>query len=164
LPECKPSKLIWSYDTAFKTKAENDYTASQLWGKFGGDYYLLDFHKERIEFPALKARAKASYNSQPRPDALIIEDKASGQSLIQELRRDSQVPVIAVKVDSDKVSRCYAVTPLIEAGRVFLPSQHPNLQDFLLECTSFPLGAHDDQVDAMSQALAYLKGSEVWVV
>jgi predicted phage terminase large subunit-like protein len=164
LPEGKPSKLVWSYDTAFKTKAENDYTASQLWGKWGGDYYLLDLRKERLEFPELKRRALASYEGSPRPDALLIEDKASGQSLIQELRKNSRVPVIAVKVDSDKVSRCYAVTPLIEAGRVYLPAKHPLIDDFVQECTAFPLGAHDDQVDAMTQALNHLKGAEVWVV
>ena len=88
----------------------------------------------------------------------LVEDKASGQSLIQELKRDTRLPVRAIKADTDKISRTYAITPTCEAGRVHLPERAPWLNDFLDELMMFPGGPHDDQVDSMTQALAYLQG------
>jgi predicted phage terminase large subunit-like protein len=90
------------------------------------------------------------------PSAVLIEDKASGQSLIQELQRDTRLPVLAVKVDKDKVSRAYAITPTCEAGRVYLPERAAWLEDFLDELMMFPSGPHDDQVDTFTQGLHYL--------
>ncbi|MGC9237825.1 MAG: phage terminase large subunit, partial [Thiomonas sp.] len=90
------------------------------------------------------------------PSAILIEDKASGQSLIQELQRATRLPVLPVKVDRDKIARASAITPLIESGRVLLPESAPWVSDFIEECSSFPVGAHDDRVDSMTQALDYL--------
>jgi hypothetical protein len=87
----------------------------------------------------------------------LIEDRASGQSLIQDLKRDTRMPLLAIKVDSDKKSRAHAVTGLIEAGRVYLPERAPWLADFLDEISAFAQGAHDDQVDSMTQALNYMR-------
>jgi predicted phage terminase large subunit-like protein len=88
-----------------------------------------------------------------------VEDAASGQSLIQELKNSTALPVKPVKVDRDKVSRAYAVTPLCEAGRVYLPQGAPWLANFLDEHSSFDKGVHDDQVDTTTQALNYFRGS-----
>ena len=90
-----------------------------------GDIYIVDLIRDRFEFPELKRRM-ISLNNLWRGRGLrgiYIEDKASGQSLIQELKRESGVSVIPYKVSTDKVTRLSAVLPLIEGGRVFLPEQ-----------------------------------------
>jgi phage terminase large subunit-like protein len=85
-----------------------------------------------------------------------MEDAASGQSLIQELRTTA-LPILPIKADSDKLSRAAAVTPLLEAGKVFLPESAPWLADYLDELAAFPTGPHDDAVDSTTQALNYLR-------
>jgi len=123
-----------------------------------GDIYLLDVIRNKYDFPELKRRA-ISVNTLWRGRGLrgfYIEDKASGQSLIQELKTASGLSVIPYKVSTDKVSRVNAVTPLIEGGRVFVPENAPWLDDFMNECQSFPSGKHDDQVDALSMGLDIL--------
>jgi predicted phage terminase large subunit-like protein len=111
--------------------------------------------KSRVEFPELK-RQVASQAAAWHPSAILVEDSASGQSLIQELRT-TNLPILPVKADSDKISRAQAVTPLIESGRVFLPQAAGWLPDFLDELAAFPNAAHDDQVDSVTQALNYLR-------
>ena len=91
------------------------------------------------------------------PDALVIEDKASGQSLIQGLQAETRHPVIGIKPDADKETRANAVTSLFEAGRVLLPYDEPWLKSLESELFMFPLGRHDDQVDSVTQALRYMK-------
>lgn len=117
---------------------------------------MLHLWRGRVEFPELK-RVLASLAEQWKPDAILVEDRARGQSLIQELRLDNSLPVLPVKVDSDKLARAQAVTPLVEAGRVFLPESPPWLGDFLDELAAFPSGVHDDIVDSTTQALNYLR-------
>jgi predicted phage terminase large subunit-like protein len=148
-------RIIHSWDTAFKTKASNDYSVRTIWGETERGYYLLDVFKQRVEFPELK-RIVTSYPAHLKPHAILIEDKASGQSLLQELRRATSLPLVPIKVDTDKVARAYAVTPLIEAGRVFLPKSAEWLADYVSSLASFPNGAHDDDVDSTTQALGYL--------
>ena len=93
--------------------------------------------------------------------ALYIEDKASGQSIIQDLRRESGMAVVPYKVQSDKVSRVNSITPMIQGGRVYLPQTADWLDTFVDECVSFPSGRHDDQVDAMSMAVDILSRQAV---
>lgn len=152
-------KLKWimqSWDTAFKKGAENDYSVCTTWGVCDTGYYLLDSWKGKVEFPELKRTAKnlaAKWN----PRAILIEDKASGQSLIQELRTNTKLNIISVPVDSDKQTRAYAVTPFIEAGNVYLPDGTEWVQDFIDECAVFPNGVHDDAVDSMTMFLNYIR-------
>jgi ribosomal protein S27AE len=86
-----------------------------------------------------------------------VEDKASGRSLIQEIQHDTALPVIAVKIDTDKVACAQALTPLIESGRVFLPEGAAWLPDYMDELASFPRAVHDDMVESTTQALNYLR-------
>ena len=90
---------------------------------------------------------------------VLLEDKASGQSLIQELRRTTNLPIIPQKADSDKISRVCTIAPLIEAGKVFVLQDRPWVSDFLEECGQFPLAPHDDQIDALTYGLTYLSSS-----
>jgi len=150
------NRIVQSWDTAFKKGTENDFSVCTTWGVADNGYYLLHLWRGRVEFPELK-RVLASLAEQWKPNAILVEDKASGQSLIQELKLSTALPVMPFKVDSDKQTRAQAVTPLMEAGRIFLPESAPWVSDFVEEMACFPNGIHDDVVDATTQALNYLR-------
>ncbi|MBU8921374.1 MAG: phage terminase large subunit [Bacteroidales bacterium] len=150
-------RIIHSWDTAFKDKQQNDYSVCTVWGETQTGYYLLDVWRGKVEFPELKRTVIALFE-RDKPTAVIVEDKASGQSLIQELERETKIPVLPVKVDSNKVARANAVTPTIEAGRVFIPKSAPWQFDYIEELSAFPNAEHDDQVDSTTQALSFMRG------
>lgn len=144
--------LAIGVDTAFKAKAVNDYSVFSVGGiTEAGDIYLLKVFREKLEFPDLKRKAIA-INAAYRGMGLRgfwIEDNASGQSLIQELRANSGVPVLPWKPGAnDKVLRMTSVTPLIEGGRVFIPEEADWLEDWLAELVAFPSVKNDDQADS----------------
>src|ERR1035437_4922821 len=151
-------QIVVSLDTAFKSGSSNDYSVGLVLGVGETGYFVLDIWRDRVEFPAL-LRAVEMLALKWRPDRVLIEDKASGQSLIQELQTSSRLAIEPVKVDSDKVTRATACTPLVEAGKVFLPEDAAWLADFLEEVSSFPASPHDDMVDALSQALNFTRES-----
>ena len=150
------AKIIQSWDTAFKKNAENDYSVCTTWAVLDNGYYLLDVWRSRVEFPELKKIVVSKYE-EFGPDEVLIEDKGSGQSLIQELERGTRIPIKGIKVEQDKITRVHVVTPLIESGKVYLPENAIWLKEFMSECEDFPNGQFDDAVDSMSQALSYLK-------
>jgi len=163
-PECQ--FIIQTYDTAFSTSRTADYSVIQTWGIFHDydeDYghashlILLGNTRGRYEYPELRRIAQELYR-EFRPDVCIIEKKASGQSLIQDMRR-AGLPVLDYLPDKDKVARVYASTPMMEAGRVWLPKNKIWADDLFSECMSFPNGSHDDQVDCMTMAVHYMKDS-----
>lgn len=157
-PRASFEKIVMSLDTAFKNREDNDFSVCTIWGVTASGYYLLDMWRERALYPELK-QACISLAESWKPDWVIIEDKASGQSLIQELKRDTKLPVKPIKVDKDKVSRASANTPLIESGNVFVPDPlwQPWARDFIEEHTGFPQEEYDDIVDSTSQALMFMK-------
>jgi len=150
-------QIIQVWDTAFQAKQTNDYSVCSTWAQTSSGVYILDVFRERVEFPELVRVAKDLY-ARWNPVAVAIENRASGQSLIQTLRRETDIPVIAAPADTDKVSRATAVTPYVESGRVFLPESAPWVAEWIEEHASFPMGAHDDQVDTSSIALKRLFG------
>jgi predicted phage terminase large subunit-like protein len=156
------SRVVLSADTAFKEKEENDYSVILAGGECTlpglAGIYLLDRWKEQAGYPALKEKARTMGDAyRPRGlTAFLVEDKASGQSLIQELRQDTLLPVVAVKVEADKVSRAHAVVPTWEAGTIYLPEGAPWVDDFLAQLYGFPKLAHDDDVDAFTQLVRYI--------
>lgn len=153
LPEC--SQVIISLDTAFSEKQSADYSVAVVIGQHERGVLILDVVRERYAYPQLKGVAK-ELAARWRPTAVLIEDKASGQSLVQDLQQNTSLPVRAVGTDGDKVSRAHTVTPTWEAKRVFAPRDAPWLDDLEWELYSFPKGAHDDQVDALVQGVRYL--------
>ncbi|SDC50464.1 phage uncharacterized protein (putative large terminase), C-terminal domain-containing protein [Sphingomonas sp. YR710] len=155
LPQVR--RIVQSWDTAFKTGAQNDYSVCMSWAEcVDGNVYALDRWKAKVEYPELKRMAVA-LAARHRPHAILVEDKASGQSLIQELRRDSAgLAIVPIRVDTDKIARAFAVTPLIESGRVLLPEGADWIADYVMAMGMFPNGAHDDDVDSTTQALGYL--------
>jgi predicted phage terminase large subunit-like protein len=90
------------------------------------------------------------------PEAILMEDKASGQSMLQDLRSETALPLIAVMPKGDKMTRLARVSAMIEAGSVALPYHARWLAGFEQEIMAFPNAAHDDQVDAFSQYLGWV--------
>lgn len=143
---------VMAIDTAFKTGVANDYSVIETWGEGDNSYYLVNMWREQVEYPDLK-RAIIEQAALYRPDIILIEDAASGQSIIQDLLRTTTLPIVAVKAKGSKQSRADSVTPLWEAGKVALPEDAPWLHVFLEEHLAFPFGAHDDTVDPGVYAL-----------
>jgi len=157
-------RIVQSWDTAYKAKQINDPSACTTWAETDNGYYLLHTFVKRLEYPDLK-RAIISMADEWKPDALLIEDKASGQSLIQELTNETRHPVIAITVKDDKETRASTVSSLFESGRVFFPYDANWLSELESELVVFPRGKHDDQVDSMSQALRWMRNdtTEIFV-
>ncbi len=155
------TRIACSWDTAFKEKQLNDPSACTIWGmtKNNSEFYLLEVVAERLGFPALKKRVIGIHDKfrgvLRRPVPVIVEDRGSGQSLIQELKNSTSIPVIAVTPENNKQIRLDAVAPIIEAGRVFLPDRAPWLVPYETELTRFPLWRTDDLVDSTSQFLQW---------
>jgi len=156
--ELTMSRVIQIWDTAHKEKQQNDRSACLTLAqtRIPTRYYVLDLFVGRLAFPDLTRAATAQYDKW-NPDRVIIEDKSSGISLIQQLRRDTHVPLRAIPAVDDKVTRANTVTGIIEAGQVFIPERAPWLADFLKEIGDFPTGAHDDIVDVLVHGLRFLK-------
>jgi predicted phage terminase large subunit-like protein len=149
--------IIQSWDTAFKDKKQNDYSVCTTWGVAHNGYYLINRWKGKVLFPELKNIAK-TLHAQYQPTEVLVEDKASGQSLIQELRRDTAIPIIPISVDTDKIARANSCTAQIEGGNVYLPSDTIEnwVPDYLYNMSAFPNASHDDDVDSTSQFLNYM--------
>jgi predicted phage terminase large subunit-like protein len=153
--------IIQSYDTAYSKKETADFSAITTWGVFypdadsGPNIILLDVTKGRWDFPELKRIAKDQYD-QWSPDNVLIEAKATGITLQQELRRMG-IPVTMYspggrRAGQDKVSRAHSVAPLLEAGMVWAPDTDW-AEDLVEECAAFPNGDNDDLVDSTVQCL-----------
>ncbi|MEN6621513.1 MAG: phage terminase large subunit [Smithella sp.] len=147
---------VWSWDTAIKKGQHNDYSVGQLWAVCHNGFYLVDQWRNKVEYASLKNMVKSLYAQTPSSEVLI-EDKASGQQLIQDLKSDSTLPVIAMmpgkNMALDKISRVQIISPTFEAGKVYLPEGKPWLAEYIMELTNFPEVEHDDQCDATSQAI-----------
>jgi predicted phage terminase large subunit-like protein len=148
--------VIQSWDTASKAGELNDYSVCTTWAIVADRYYLLDVVRERLEFPALKQRV-VDEADRWGAQIVLIEDKGSGMSLLQELQSTGFYRGRGMNPVGDKASRLVGVTAMIEAGRVFLPHSAGWLEDFLLELCGFPAVRHDDQVDSTSQALDWFR-------
>jgi predicted phage terminase large subunit-like protein len=150
------SQVIQTWDTGFKTTAGSAYSVCQTWGRGPFGFILLDRFRERLEWPDLERKVIQLYNEQ-RPQAVLIEDRASGQSLIQSLNRNTSIPIIPIQAVLDKVLRARVVSPLFEAGRVWVPDSSiaPWIGEVVDFWASFPNTKFLDDTDAMSQVLQY---------
>jgi predicted phage terminase large subunit-like protein len=148
---------VFSVDTAVKGGLRNDWSVLMCWYIAERRYYLRYVWRRRVEFPELLRSVKAIANEW-MPEKIVIEDKGSGSGLIQTLRDDPEgFPVIAYEPGPmDKESRMRVQAHKIEGGQVFLPREAPWKEDFLEEIRRFPGGAHDDQIDALSQFLDHV--------
>ena len=158
--EIPPVKyILQSYDTAFSKKESADYSAITTWGIFepeeGGpdNIVLMDAQRGRWNFPELKEKAYEEYEYW-EPDMVLVEAKATGTPLIDELRLRG-IPALgfAPGKGRDKVTRMHMVAPLFEAGVVWAPIDKKFADEVIEEVVSFPNGDHDDFCDSMTLAL-----------
>lgn len=155
-PPAEFIRLVQSWDTAYKPDEHNDPSVCTTWGQTRTGFYLLDVYRAKPDFPALQ-RAAISLAQRWKPHAVLIEEKGSGISLVQQLRATTSLPIIPVDPGSQKkIDRLVAVSSLFESGRVYLPSASAWSLDYEVELTIFPLAPHDDQVDSTSQALSWM--------
>jgi len=164
-PGSRPSRftcILQSWDTANKSGELNDYSVGTTWGAYNDHYYLLDVFRRRLNYPELK-RAVIEQARLHETECILIEDKASGTALIQDLEKDCLFGIKPYEAPpgADKILRLHAQTALFESGRVLLPNSAVWLDEYVRELTSFPGGKHDDQVDSTTQALDYLKRNAV---
>ena len=158
--------VIQSYDTAYSKKETADFSAISTWGIFQTANYkdniiLLDCQKDRWEFPQLKKIAFQQYKYWD-PDTIVVEAKASGMPLIQELRQKG-IPVMSYSPSKghDKMTRVNSIAPVFESGMVWAPDKK-FAEEMIEECAAFPYGEHDDLVDSMTQAIMrYRQGNFV---
>jgi predicted phage terminase large subunit-like protein len=158
--------VVTAWDTAFKESETSDYSAAVTIGFLGSrgpngelpGLYVLHAWHGRVAFSELKEKAKG-FALEWRPNVVIVEDAASGQSLLQELKLDTALPLHPQKVQGDKLVRAAAAEPTISAGRVMLPEGAPWGEEFLHEVCAFPSGSHDDYVDALVHAIIYLRST-----
>lgn len=147
--------VVQSWDTATKADQSNDYSVCTTWLVRDQSAWLLDVYRSKLEYPDLRKRIEIEAQHHDASQVLI-EEAGSGISLIQDLRRNSDLKIIGVAPKDDKATRLLSVTPLIEAGRIAVPSDAPWLADFRSELTVFPNGKHDDQVDSLTQFLRWM--------
>ena len=156
--------VLQSWDTAFSTKEKTSYSARTTWGVFRKNgqvnAIVLDMWYDRVTYPELRKIAQESYNDY-EPDAVLIEKKASGQSLLQDLRM-AGVPVLEYMPDRDKEARAHASSALLEDGRIWYPSDKKWCKDLIDICASFPATDNDDIVDTCTQA--WLRLRKGWFV
>lgn len=155
-PPREDMRVIQSWDTAIKSGGGHDASACLTFGVTQDGYWLLEAMTLREEYPSLR-RAVLAQAERWKPEAILIEDKASGQSLLQDLRASTPLPLLAFLPRQDKRTRLASISPLIEAGKVRLPASAAWLSAFEQELLAFPHAPHDDQVDALSQFLDWAR-------
>ena len=168
------SYIIQSYDTAFEEDEESDYSARTTWGvfeyeerlnpklpwtaKYKGQkrmcLLLMERMNKRMEFPVLRENAMEAAELW-KPDKILIEKKASGHSLAQELRR-AGLPVARIRVQDSKFVRAHAASLVLERGCVFYVKRNW-AQEVITQCGNFPADDHDDMVDTVTMALMWLR-------
>jgi predicted phage terminase large subunit-like protein len=151
-------QVVQSWDTANKPTELSDYSVCTTWGVKEKHLYLTNVYRKRLDYPDLK-RAVGEQARMFDASTILIEDKASGTQLIQELVKDGEHAIKQYKPNGDKIMRMHSVTSTIENGFVHVPEIAPWLADFLHELVTFPNGKYDDQADSTSQALDWFKHS-----
>jgi predicted phage terminase large subunit-like protein len=151
------TEIVQSWDLAFKDTATSDFVVGQVWLRRGAHMWLLDQVRGRWSFTETVHQVRTLSARWPQAVAKYVEDKANGPAVIDALHRTVH-GLIPVNPEGGKVARAQAVSPLVEAGNVHLPAPEiaPWVGDLVEEAAAFPHGAHDDQVDAMTQALTRL--------
>jgi predicted phage terminase large subunit-like protein len=168
--------IVQSWDTSFKDRTANDYVAGQIWGQVGADVYLLASRVERMSLSRTKDAMRAFHALVETrwgglPHRILIEKSANGVEIIMELQRELR-GVVAVTASVSKVARAEAAEPALESGNIYVPGvRDPDspsgydaaatpafTQSLVEQCAVFPNGQHDDEVDAFTQAVNWMRG------
>jgi predicted phage terminase large subunit-like protein len=162
LPKMSEMSTCFSWDMTFKKTDGSDYVAGGAWGLKRADYFLIDQRRARMTFGEAKDAVKNFCNDYPDIMTVLIEDKANGPAIIDQLK-DEIVGIEPVPTEAGKEARAHAVSAIPRSGHLILP--HPSLPGFewvkgyVDEMVRFPKAPHDDQVDQTTQALRYLHGN-----
>jgi len=151
-------RIAQFWDCAQKVGLSNDYSVCSTWAESDTGYYLINVHRGKHEAPELE-RVAVNLAAKHKPNAIVIEDKSSGSSLIQYMQRNTRLPVVAFNPKGDKELRLIAATPTIQAGNCHLPIGQDWVEDFILEHERFPNAKHDDQCFAAGTMIATLFGN-----
>ncbi len=157
-------RIIQSWDTANKAGELNDYSVCTTWGEKDKRFYVLHVFRRRLEYPDLKRAVKEQAQIH-NATTIVIEDKASGTQLIQDLIAEGVSGITRYEPPAcDKIMRFHGQTAAFENGLVLLPTEAPWLADYVHELTTFPGSKHDDQVDSTTQALAWMRIPEPGII
>lgn len=154
------SNCIQSWDTGNKPGKTNDPTVCLTFAEVKGLWHLIDVYRNQIGYPELRRQCVKKFNRY-QPTAVLIEDKASGIQLLQDMREANPgMPVLPIEPESDKQTRMETQSPHVEAGHIVLPNEGITnwLHDFEAEIMRFPDPMTWDQIDAFSQFLKYQYG------
>ena len=146
-----------SWDTAFKSKSTGSFVVGQAWARKDGKFYLLDQFREHVDFVGTIAQIIAMTKKHPRTVAKLIEDTANGPAIISTLQGKIS-GIIPITVKGSKEARASAISPLFQAGDVYLPDdpeEHPWVLDLIEELVTFPNAPKDDQMDCTTQMLQW---------
>jgi len=150
-------RIVMSWDIALSEQEAGDYSACVVLLNRGDSYLVHDVIRGKFPFDQLKEKIIEVKQRYGRAASLVIEESPISHGLIQSLEQ-KRINVVAITPDRDKLSRLISQIDLFEGGSVLLPKDAPWLEDFVAELLSFP-GRHDDQVDALSQGLAWHRGA-----
>lgn len=158
--------ITLSWDLSFKNGEGHDYVVGLALGRVGALVYVLDRFKTRASFTETCQAIKRMVAKYPNARAVLVEDAANGPAVVSVLQKEVRA-ILAVTPEGGKQSRAAAVQPQIEAGQVLLPRprfadgqlrfDYAWVEDFVEQFSAFPKGEHDDDVDALTQALVYLQ-------
>lgn len=151
LPE-KLDRCYMSVDASFKDSDTSDFVVCQVWGMSDIDCYLIDQIRDRMDLPTTITAIETLQERYTNCTRIFVEDKANGSAIIQILSKKLS-GIIAVEPEGGKIARASAISPHIESGHVYLPRFASFTNDFVNECSAFPNGVNDDQVDSMTQAI-----------
>lgn len=149
LPQCQD--YVISMDATFKGTDTSDYVVMQCWGRRDAEYYLIDQIRAKMDFVTTVQTFLNFCNKHNYAGRKFVEDKANGSAIINTLK-SKIVGIIPINPQGSKESRAQAITPMLESKNVYFQNT-TWIGDFIEECIQFPSGKHDDQIDAMSQAL-----------
>lgn len=154
--------MLVSWDCAFKEKTDSDYVVGTVWLASGANFFLLDRFRAQTSFTKTLVAVKDMQKRWPYLTYTLVEDKANGTAVIDTLR--DEVPgLLAVEPHGGKQVRAHATTALFAAEQVWFPppAENPWIEETMAELVAFPLGAHDDEVDSITQALIFLRSKSV---
>lgn len=154
----KFDEVLQSWDMTFKGKEDSDFVVGQVWGRLGKRCYLLHERRGRMGFAESKKAVKDVSRAYPKATAKLIEDKANGPAIIEELRSDLD-GIIATSDPGGVLAQSWAVQPFVEGLNIYLPdsADWPEVDDWLTEVCGYPKATHDDRVASFSQAIKRLK-------
>ena len=145
---------VLSVDTSQKEGIHNSFTVMQIWVPTPGGYYLVDQFREQCGFKKCRSQFWRFYKKY-RPSAVLIEDRANGSALIEEVRRPSMNLMAIDPGRRSKSNRLQIHAPLIRRGMIYLPEEASWRREFIAEVVEFP-SQFSDQVDALTQFLDFM--------